>query len=56
MNKMIKYVMSLLMVMTLCLPTMQAQVVNDEEVVEDNEDSAAADSAMVETIAADTLR
>ena len=56
MNKMIKYVMSLLMVMTLCLPTMQAQVVNDEEVVEDNEDSAAADSAMVETIAANTLR
>lgn len=72
MNKMIKYAMSLLMVMTLCLPNMQAQIVKnqenqnvlvndvnpeqDEEVVEDSEDSAVADSAMVETIAADTLR
>lgn len=72
MNKMIKYVMSLLMVMTLCLPNMQAQIVKnqenqdvlvndanpeqDEEVVEDSEDSAVADSAMVETVAADTLR
>ena len=72
MNKMIKYAMSLLMVMTFCLPNMQAQIVKnqenqdvlvndanpeqDEEVVEDSEDSAVADSAMVETIAADTLR
>ena len=30
MNKMIKYVMSLLMVMTLCLPNMQAQIVKKD--------------------------
>lgn len=31
MNKMIKYAMSLLMVMTLCLPNMQAQIVKNQE-------------------------
>ena len=33
MNKMIKYAMSLLMVMTLCLPNMQAQIVKDRKSV-----------------------
>lgn len=62
MNKKIRYVISILVVMVMSLP-LQAQVVienpengNDEEVVEDKEDSDVADSTMVDSIAADTLR
>ncbi len=62
MNKIFKYVMSLLAVVALSLP-LQAQVViensgdeHDEEVVEDKDDNEVTDSAMVDSIARDTLR
>ena len=62
MNKILKYVVSLLAVMALNLP-LQAQVViensgdeHDEEVVEDKDDNEVTDSAMVDSIARDTLR
>lgn len=62
MNKKIRYVISFLVVMVMSLP-LQAQVVienpeneNDEEVVEDKDESDVADSTMVDSIAADTLR
>ena len=60
MKKTIKYVISCLAVMLMSLP-LQAQVVienqeNEEEVVEDKDESDVADSTMVDSIAADTLR
>ena len=57
MNKILRYVMSLLAVMALSLP-LQAQVTIDdnEEVVEDREETEVADSAMVDSLTADTLR
>ena len=62
MNKKIRYVISFLVVMVMSLP-LQAQVVienpeneNEEEVVEDKDESDVADSTMVDSIAADTLR
>ena len=62
MEKIIRYVLSLLAVMVLGLP-LQAQIVIDntsndheEEVVEEKEEGDVADSTMVDSLAADTLK